>query len=458
MIDSEADELLRLAAAASSPRRVLDYLDALDRALGETAAADRRPVLSTLLRIRALRALGRLPEAQGLLAPLPARIDDVRLPIAERLELTAAVRLEDGMSAFLLGDLPRAGELLTDGLEGGGIPELPDARAEAEGALAFIAFLLGRLAPAWQHRHRALAAGDAPAAELAGLLLDLETGGADDFAERAAQVAHRAAGTEYEAIAWCVEAHALVALGDHDAALARLWRLGDPGSARHPALTGFLAMVAQLEVLTARHEFAAALGLLHTVEADPEHGVCPASWEARVLLETGDFARAIALTEPCLVPGRPHAARTLAYAHTVQAAALAGLRDLVTADTVFQRALSLASVTGLRRHLVGLPPALLSLLLSRAAAADLPTSSHAVVVDIVGMLPATARPAQPILSARERLVLEHLSAGEPLQRVAWLLSVSPNTVKAQARSIYRKLGVDSRDSAVQRGRSLGLLS
>lgn len=28
-------------------------------------------------------------------------------------------------------------------------------------------------------------------------------------------------------------------------------------------------------MLTARHEFAAALGLLHTVEADPEHAVCP---------------------------------------------------------------------------------------------------------------------------------------------------------------------------------------
>lgn len=135
-----------------------------------------------------------------------------------------------------------------------------------------------------------------------------------------------------------------------------------------------------------------------------------------------------------------------------------GLRDLVTADTVFHRALSLASVTGLRRHLVGLPPTLLSLLLSRAAAAELPASSHAVVVDIVAMIPATPRPAQPILSARERLVLEHLAAGEPLQRVAWLLSVSPNTVKAQARSLYRKLGVESRDSAVQRGRSLGLLS
>jgi LuxR family maltose regulon positive regulatory protein len=457
MVDSEADDLLRRAADASSRRRALDYLDAADRLLEGTAEADRRPTISALLRVRSLRALGRLDDARDVLDTLPRLIDALRLPIAERLDLTAASRLEAGMVAFFRGDLHHAGERLRDGLEGDAIPERPDAHAEAEGALALAAYLLGHLATARQHHRGALAAGSAPAAELAGLLLALETGRADDLAERAASIGDRAAGTEYEAVAWCVEAHALVAFGDHDGALARLWRLGDPGAATHPPLTRFLAMVGQLEVLTARHEFAAALGLLRTVEADADHAVCPASWEARVLLETGDFARAIALTEPCLVPGRPHAARTLAYAHTVHAAALAGIRDLVTADAVFQRALSLASVTGLRRHLVGLPPSLLSLLLSRAAAADLPASSHAVVLDIVGMLPTESRPVQPILSARERLVLEHLSAGEPLQRVAWLLSVSPNTVKAQARSIYRKLGVDSRESAVQRGRSLGLL-
>lgn len=456
MTRTGADELLGLAVDAPTPRRALDYLDAVDRMLADAPDVDRRPLVAALVRARATRALGDLDCARTLLDALPARIDGLRVSIADRLDLVAATRLERGMTAFLAGDLGSAGESLTDGLDGG-IPELPDARADAHGVLAFIAFLLGRLERAHDHVARAAAAGPGPIAELAALLLELEVGRPDDVVDRAADVGRRAAGTEYEAIAWCVEAHALVALGDHDTALARLWRLGDPAAGAHPPLTGFLAMVAQLEVLTARHEFATALGLLRTVDADAEHAVCPASWEARVLLETGDFARAMALTEGCLTPGRPHAARTLAYAHTVHAAALAGLRDLASADAVFQRALSLASVTGLRRHLVGLPPALLSLLLSRAAASDLPASSHAVVLDILGMLPTAPRAPQPILSARERLVLEHLGAGEPLQRVAWLLSVSPNTVKAQARSLYRKLGVDSRESAVQRGRSLGLL-
>lgn len=433
------DDLLELALrAGTSPRRALDYLDAYERAEGAT-------VVTALARSRALRALGRLDEARALLAGFGELAE--LLPAADRLEADATERIEQGMVAFLFGELPAAGEFLMHGLE-------TRRDDEAESALAIISFLLGRLTPAREHLARA---GSGAPATLARILIELETGVADDAAARAAAVAAGSAGTEYEAIAWCIEAYALHAEGDDDEALARLWRLGDPGSVRHPPLTQFLAMVGQLEVMTARREFAAALGLLRTVEADPEHAVCPASWEARVLLETGEFRRAIELVEPCVRPARPHAARTLAYALTVQAAALAAVRDLAGADAAFQRALSLASVTGLRRHLVSLPVPLLSLLLTRAAAADLPVSSHAVVLDIVAMLPAATREPQPVLSARERIVLQHLAAGEPLQRVAWLLSVSPNTVKAQTRSIYRKLGVESRDSAVQRGRSLGLL-
>jgi tetratricopeptide (TPR) repeat protein/DNA-binding CsgD family transcriptional regulator len=436
------DELLRFAADAPSPRRRLDYLDAADVLL---ESPDPRSVVSVLLRARALRALGRLAEAEVLLDSLPARIHRLELPVDDRMELLAASRLEHGMLAFLKGDLAFAGENLLDGLQGNPITGLPDGHADAEAALSFSAYLLGRLPPAREHLSRA---ESGHLAALAATLLDLETGDPDDAVERAAEVGQQASGTEWEAIAWCVEAYALHARGDHDAALASLWRLGDQGSTAHPPLTGFLAMVGQLEVLTARHEYATALGLLRTVEPDDQHAVCPDSWEARLLLETADFARAAELTEPCLQPGRPHAARTLAFALTVHAAALAGMRDFVSADSVFERALSLASVTGLRRHLVGLPPKLLSLLMARAASAELPPSSQAVLIDIVTMLPTPPLPPEPVLSARERVVLEHLAAGEPLQRVAWLLSVSPNTVK---------LGVASRDSAVQRGRSLGLL-
>ena len=44
-----------------------------------------------------------------------------------------------------------------------------------------------------------------------------------------------------------------------------------------------------------------------------------------------------------------------------------------------------------------------------------------------------------------------------LLRNADLLFLSPNTVKSQAISIYRKLGVSSRSQAIARSREIGLL-
>ena len=47
----------------------------------------------------------------------------------------------------------------------------------------------------------------------------------------------------------------------------------------------------------------------------------------------------------------------------------------------------------------------------------------------------------------------HLSIPE----IAGELFLSPNTIKSQAISIYRKLGASSRSQAVARSRELGLL-
>ncbi|HEY4792258.1 MAG TPA: LuxR C-terminal-related transcriptional regulator, partial [Actinomycetes bacterium] len=65
--------------------------------------------------------------------------------------------------------------------------------------------------------------------------------------------------------------------------------------------------------------------------------------------------------------------------------------------------------------------------------------------------------AVPLSSAELRLVpllATHLSFREMGQR----LYVSPHTVKSQAMSIYRKLGVSSRSQAIQRVQETGLLA
>ena len=61
------------------------------------------------------------------------------------------------------------------------------------------------------------------------------------------------------------------------------------------------------------------------------------------------------------------------------------------------------------------------------------------------------------LTERELAVLALLPAPLSQRELARNLFVSQNTMKTHLRAIYRKLGVDSRDEAVLRARSLRLL-
>ena len=61
------------------------------------------------------------------------------------------------------------------------------------------------------------------------------------------------------------------------------------------------------------------------------------------------------------------------------------------------------------------------------------------------------------LSERELVVLRALDPGATVEQVAKKLFVASNTVKAQLRSIYRKLGVSTRTEALLVAAELGLL-
>ena len=62
------------------------------------------------------------------------------------------------------------------------------------------------------------------------------------------------------------------------------------------------------------------------------------------------------------------------------------------------------------------------------------------------------------LSPGELRVLRYLPTNLSRPEIAAELSISPNTVSAHIRSIYAKLGVRDRSSAVQRARELRLLA
>lgn len=75
-----------------------------------------------------------------------------------------------------------------------------------------------------------------------------------------------------------------------------------------------------------------------------------------------------------------------------------------------------------------------------------------------GMAEPLAEPLAESLTAREREVLELLSAGLSNKLIARTLQISEHTVKFHVSSIYAKLGASSRTDAVSRGARYGLIT
>ena len=66
-------------------------------------------------------------------------------------------------------------------------------------------------------------------------------------------------------------------------------------------------------------------------------------------------------------------------------------------------------------------------------------------------------PGKIALSPREVTVLRFLSSRLTQHEIADDLFVSMNTLKSHIRSLYQKLGVQSRVAAVENGRAAGLI-
>jgi LuxR family maltose regulon positive regulatory protein len=69
----------------------------------------------------------------------------------------------------------------------------------------------------------------------------------------------------------------------------------------------------------------------------------------------------------------------------------------------------------------------------------------------------TATPGASALTAAELRLLPMMSTHLTVPEIAAELYVSPHTIKAEVKSIYRKLGATSRSQAITRARELGLL-
>ncbi|MGO8888278.1 MAG: LuxR C-terminal-related transcriptional regulator [Streptosporangiaceae bacterium] len=183
---------------------------------------------------------------------------------------------------------------------------------------------------------------------------------------------------------------------------------------------------------------------------------------AVICLAEGDPAGALGAVRDVLDGTAP----VLGYVTVVEADLLAGLAyrelgDLRAANQAAERALALAesdrlvlpfAVTGSRELLEALPRH--------------ETAHAALLADILDVLhgssPAareqSSLPPAEELSPGELRVLRYLPTNLSRPEIAGELSVSPSTVSTHVRSIYAKLQVRDRSSAVQRARELRLLA
>ena len=80
-----------------------------------------------------------------------------------------------------------------------------------------------------------------------------------------------------------------------------------------------------------------------------------------------------------------------------------------------------------------------------------------LVGGLAGEIRQRAAPASPVLSAREREVLNRIARGQSIPTIAGELYVAPSTVKTHVQRLYEKLGVSDRAAAVAEAMRQGLL-
>ena len=172
------------------------------------------------------------------------------------------------------------------------------------------------------------------------------------------------------------------------------------------------------------------------------------------LLGAGRDGEALELARAALaLPG--HTARTRAETQTFGAVAALRRADAATAGAWLTAAGLAAETAGARMHVAALDP------LDRQALRGLAErhGEEGLLHYLDVRLPSTApeRLSTATLTPRELVVLSALAEHDGTRAMADALFVSPDTVKTQLRSIYRKLGVSSRRAALTVARETGLL-
>lgn len=202
----------------------------------------------------------------------------------------------------------------------------------------------------------------------------------------------------------------------------------------------------------ARRQLARIRGLLHLSLGDLDaaeaiahrdaRGADARIERARVALARGQSGSA--LKELKSIAGVALPPRKTAEAAALEVAVLTRYAHDARVAALARRLGAQLSRTGLRLPLAVLPPDDLDRVLQALSRAGYETPAR----DVPHSLLMQDQPAAVALTTRERAVLDRLPHEATVSELAQRLGVSPNTVKSQLRTLYRKLGVTSREDAI----------
>ncbi len=441
--------------AQSIPHTLVGGNEAIDRGMSHDKVGPGRDSLSIEWRESiAARHRGAFTQSLEFRTLLHARLDDRTRSVNRPTRLFLPMfHLQCGVSAMLAGELAQASIDLTDATHSGRGGLAKFVKRDAYGDLALLAAIEGDIPFAKENLTRmqmvppivgfwsqvvafgelvaealvATSRGDSPAAKRA---LDDAARTADRDELWAFYLLARAqhAVTDGSSIAALVELHRLRNLRSH---------LVGPDSA-----AAFIIPLAEAKLLLATDQAALAGAVL---DAAPHRDML-AGMRVIQRVQIGELEQALALASKAL--WSEHAGpSSRALAGLGSAVASLGLGDRDTAIATFRLAHGLITRFEQRR-VFGF--------VSRTSLIELMELSGLTsdLSDIVFVLPSPLPPVA--LSQRERVVLAQLATGSSLRAIASALFVSENTIRSQARSIYRKLGVSSRDAAITEAARRGI--
>lgn len=219
-----------------------------------------------------------------------------------------------------------------------------------------------------------------------------------------------------------------------------------------PMVRGFATGILADALLT-RGEPDRALTVLDQIPSPPGHSLCFDMQRASAYLMREDHAAVLRVTSGCVSLGMEHSLRTLTPILLRRALAHLALGDHRIADIEVEDALRMMAESGSATPLLTLSTTQLQTLLARFATRN--EALEALVTSLSHRLKKLPRlsglrvRALPLLTPRETELAWQMREDLTLDQIARERFVSRNTVKSQVRSLYVKLGVTSRQGAVQ---------